>query len=444
MDRKLLKQNAKNSFKKKWFESAIVALIMGVFAGGTSNPFRSVAESSDPTYQYEGSSLGELFSMIPTEILHSVVAVMGATAVVFTIAGIFLAPIFTVGGNRYFLKLRKGVNTDIGEVTGNFKDGNYWNIVVISFVQSLKIALWFCLLFIPGIVKFYEYFLIEHILAVRPDINSKEAFQLSKKLMDGHKMDAFVLGLSFMGWNILSLFTFGILNIVYVNPYMYAMAKDFKDSVALVARLFFYVNEQKNNHIYDFSTKRFFYNYDFINYEGKPIFGRPGYEIAGSYNNWSGNVTMYGDFFKIDDYYIATFFKTNWHVYYTDVNNLDPAFPFKTAKYDISNYKTVEEIENNFPWVTKYLDDFTIGNNDAIYVSNMVVLPYTLSQFKTSSFLGDKLVAKAQSFSGMKDSCGLITINMVDSVVKENGEEKTIKIPQISYIVPPLYEEIIY
>ena len=69
--------------------------------------------------------------------------------------------------------------------------------------------------------------------------------------------------------------------------------------------------------------------------------------------------------------------------------------------------------------------------------------PYGL-QFKTSSFLGDKLVAKAQSFSGMKDSCGLITINMVDSVVKENGEEKTIKIPQISYIVPPLYEEIIY
>jgi len=227
MDRKLLKQNAKNSFKKKWFESAIVALIMGVFAGGTSNSFRSVAESSDPTYQYEGSSLGELFSMIPTEILHSVVAVMGATAVVFTIAGIFLAPIFTVGGNRYFLKLRKGVNTDIGEVTGNFKDGNYWNIVVISFVQGLKIALWFCLLFIPGIVKFYEYFLIEHILAVRPDINSKEAFQLSKKLMDGHKMDAFVLGLSFMGWNILSLFTFGILNIVYVNPYMYATFNEF-------------------------------------------------------------------------------------------------------------------------------------------------------------------------------------------------------------------------
>ena len=107
MDRKLLKQNAKNSFKKKWFESAIVALIMGVFAGGTSNSFRSVAESSDPTYQYEGSSLGELFSMIPTEILHSVVAVMGTIAVAFTIAGIFLAPIFTVGGNRYFLKLRK-------------------------------------------------------------------------------------------------------------------------------------------------------------------------------------------------------------------------------------------------------------------------------------------------------------------------------------------------
>ena len=231
---------------------------------------------------------------------------------------------------------------------------------------------------------------------------------------------------------------------IYNIPHTFAMAKDFKDSVALVARLFFYVNERKGNHIYDFSTKRFFYNYDFIDYEGYPIFGYHGYEIAGAYNNWSGNITMYGDFFKLDNYYIATFFKSNWHVYYTPVDHLDPAFPFKTAKYDISNFKTVEEIESNFPWVTKYLDDFTIGNNDATYVSNMVVLPYTLSKFKTSSFFDNKLVAKAQSFSGMKDSCGLITINMVDSVVKENGIEKIVKTPQISYIIPPLYEEIIY
>ena len=137
-------------------------------------------------------------------------------------------------------------------------------------------------------------------------------------------------------------------------------------------------------------------------------------------------------------------FLLDWHIYYTKTDNLDPAFPFKTATYDISSYKTTEEIETNFPWVTKYLDDFTIGNNNAIYVSNMVVLPYTISQFRTSSYFDGKLIAKAQSYSGMKDSCGLITINLVDSTVKENGVEKIIKVPQLSYIIPPLYEEIIY
>ena len=228
------------------------------------------------------------------------------------------------------------------------------------------------------------------------------------------------------------------------EPYKFAMAKDFKDSVALVARLFFYVNAEKRNHIYDYSTKRFFYNYDFINYEGKPIYGCNGYEIAGAYNNWSGNITMYGDFFRIGEFYISTFFQTNWKIYYTSINNLDPAFPFKTAQYDISNFKTIEEIEYNFPWVTKYLEDFTIGNNDASYVSNMVVIPYTLSQFKTSSFFDNKLIAKAQSYSGIKDSCGLITINIIEKVVKENGIDKTIKVPEVAYIIPPLYEEIIY
>ena len=38
-------------------------------------------------------------------------------------------------------------------------------------------------------------------------------------MMKGNKWRTFVLDLSFIGWNILSVFTFGLLNILYVNPY---------------------------------------------------------------------------------------------------------------------------------------------------------------------------------------------------------------------------------
>jgi uncharacterized membrane protein len=39
-------------------------------------------------------------------------------------------------------------------------------------------------------------------------------------MMDGQKLNAFILDLSFIGWYILSNITLGILGIFYVNPYL--------------------------------------------------------------------------------------------------------------------------------------------------------------------------------------------------------------------------------
>lgn len=46
-----------------------------------------------------------------------------------------------------------------------------------------------------------------------------EAFRLSCEMMDGNKWHAFCLDLSFIGWHILNVFTFGLLGIFYVKPY---------------------------------------------------------------------------------------------------------------------------------------------------------------------------------------------------------------------------------
>ena len=143
------------------------------------------------------------------------------------ILSVLVFSVLSVGGYRYFQKTRKNLHTDIGEVAGNFKDGNYKNVVIITFLKNLKVFLWTLLLFVPGIIKNYEYYLVENILAVRPDIDKNEAFRLSKLLMNGYKMEAFVLNLSFIGWYLLSLFTLGILTFVYVNPSMVATNVEF-------------------------------------------------------------------------------------------------------------------------------------------------------------------------------------------------------------------------
>ena len=68
-----------------------------------------------------------------------------------------------------------------------------------------------------------------YILADNPNMSSKEAFALTKKMMTGHKWECFVLNLSFLGWVFLSLCTCGILAIFYVEPYKaYTMAGFYK------------------------------------------------------------------------------------------------------------------------------------------------------------------------------------------------------------------------
>ena len=78
------------------------------------------------------------------------------------------------------------------------------------------------LTFIGGIIKKYEYSMIPYILAENPTMGRKDAFFLSRQLMRGNKWRMFLLHLSFIGWSILSLLTFGILDFLFVNPYQTA------------------------------------------------------------------------------------------------------------------------------------------------------------------------------------------------------------------------------
>lgn len=75
------------------------------------------------------------------------------------------------------------------------------------FLMKLYTFLWSLLLIIPGIVKSYEYRMVPYLLADCPDLSTEDAFRISREMMDGEKMNAFILDLSFIGWKILSSIT---------------------------------------------------------------------------------------------------------------------------------------------------------------------------------------------------------------------------------------------
>ena len=62
--------------------------------------------------------------------------------------------------------------------------------------------------------------MVPYILAEHPELSANEVITRSRKMMNGNKWQAFKLDLSFIGWILLSAFTFGVVHILYTGPYM--------------------------------------------------------------------------------------------------------------------------------------------------------------------------------------------------------------------------------
>lgn len=139
-------------------------------------------------------------------------------ALVSAIIQIFLRDPADVSIKRFLLFNRSGAQAEFKELVFAFRY-SYLNIVKIQFFRLLYTFLWGLLLWIPGIVKSYEYRMIPYLLAENPNLTKEEAFSMSKRMMDGEKWNVFVLDCSFIGYLLLSLFTFGLLNLFYVTPY---------------------------------------------------------------------------------------------------------------------------------------------------------------------------------------------------------------------------------
>lgn len=131
---------------------------------------------------------------------------------------ILIAEPLIVAGRRYFIKATEEENAKMNEMGEIFKKGCWINVTITMLLKNIYNLLWY-LTIIGGFIKSYEYRMIPYILAENPKIDRKEAFKLSKEMMRGNKWKTFVLDFSFILWNILSVLTFGLLNILYVNPY---------------------------------------------------------------------------------------------------------------------------------------------------------------------------------------------------------------------------------
>ena len=112
----------------------------------------------------------------------------------------------------------------------NIATKNYWHKVWGMFLMYLFIVLWSLLLIIPGIIKAFSYSMTQFILEENPELSANEAIDHSRAMMKGHKFDLFWLLLSFIGWGILCIFTFGI-GYIWLTPYVNTSVAAFYEDV---------------------------------------------------------------------------------------------------------------------------------------------------------------------------------------------------------------------
>ena len=125
----------------------------------------------------------------------------------------------TIGLGFFSLCLYRGMSADFNTL---FDSGftNFGRKLGGYLWMQLWIMLWSLLFIVPGIIKALSYAMTPYILGDCPNVKAQDALKLSMRMMNGHKWELFVLGLSFIGWTLLSGLTCGLLSVFYVGPYM--------------------------------------------------------------------------------------------------------------------------------------------------------------------------------------------------------------------------------
>ncbi len=151
-------------------------------------------------------------------ILFLITLIIGLVSCI-PLVGTILAPAFTLSMVIIYLNLTYGKKPEIGDAFSGCRSVvAAWALL---FLTALYTFLWSLLFYIPGIIKAISYSMAPYILMDNPGITVGEAIDESKRITKGHKWELFVLGLSFIGWGLVIVVTFGIAAI-WVVPYMQA------------------------------------------------------------------------------------------------------------------------------------------------------------------------------------------------------------------------------
>lgn len=163
---------------------------------------------------------GKIGSLFLISLVVGLIAGIGSGVPVISFLSVFiLTPAMSLG--QLYIYFRVAADPHYKPRVKDVFDGfdHFWPFFKVTFLISLFTALWSLLFIVPGIIKGIAYSQAVYIIAENPNMPAMEALRQSEAMMNGKKMDYFVLGLSFIGWALLAIPTLGLIAI-WLEPYM--------------------------------------------------------------------------------------------------------------------------------------------------------------------------------------------------------------------------------
>ena len=208
MNRSELKSRARELIKGNiwylWKPMVIIGLAIAVIEG--------IAFGLDNAFGFAEIETVEVLGVETTQYSAGIISTI--VGILTGIASMALA----VAHTKYVLSFIRGTKLELKDVLDFMK--KHW---LITFLVGLLVGLIICgcsiLLVIPGIIAAIGLMYYQEVCADNPEMKAMDIVRKSWDMTKGHKMDLFVLGLSFIGWAMLATLTFGILYI-WLVPYV--------------------------------------------------------------------------------------------------------------------------------------------------------------------------------------------------------------------------------
>lgn len=156
--------------------------------------------------------------------------VFGDSAIGTVISGIWSLACIPLGWGLtiFFLDISRENNPQFSQLFDGYKD--VLRIILTYLCFAIAVGIGFLLLIVPGIIIALMFSQAPFILKDNTELGAFEVLSKSANMMKGHKMDLFLLGLSFIGWGILAMLTMG-LGFFLLFPYMYTSFAHFYDDL---------------------------------------------------------------------------------------------------------------------------------------------------------------------------------------------------------------------